>query len=97
MKIVEANTFNKRLIGLMFKKNVNYGLLFKKCNKIHTFMMKFNLDLIIINEHNKIIDIHRDIKPNRIIWIKYPQKKTSILEIPSSTSYIYKVNDYFNL
>lgn len=93
MKIIEAKTFNQRLFGLMFKRNVNYGLLFRRCNEIHTFMMKFNLDLIYLNENNKIIDIKTNIKPNKIIISSLPRKKTSILEIPSHTSYSYKLND----
>ena len=97
MKIIVAQTFTQRLVGLMFKKEVTYSLLFKNCNKIHTFMMRFNLDLIILDENNKIIDIKKNIKPNKIIIINLPIKKTSILEIPSHTSYSYKINDYITL
>lgn len=87
MVIKNADTFLKRLIGLSNKKYVNYGMLFKKCNKIHTFMMRFDLDLYILDENNKIIDIKKNIKKNKIITINLPRKKTSILEISSTTGF----------
>ena len=34
--IIVANTFYKRLVGLIGEKNINYGMLFPKCNSIHT-------------------------------------------------------------
>lgn len=87
MVIKNADTFLKRLIGLSNKKHVNYGMLFKKCNKIHTFMMRFDLDLYILDENNKIIDVKKNIKKNKIVIINLPRKKTSILEISSTTSF----------
>lgn len=94
-KIVIANTFFSRLKGLMFKKNVDYFLLIPRTNGIHTFMIKFNLDLIIINEKNIVIDIIKNVKPNTIIRIKRSRKKTSILEIPSHLTYDYKINSNY--
>ena len=34
-----ANTFKKRLLGLVGKKNIKKGLYFPKTNSIHTFFM----------------------------------------------------------
>ena len=38
--IIKAIDFKTRLIGLMGKKNIDYGILFPNCNAIHTFLMK---------------------------------------------------------
>lgn len=94
MKILKADSFKKRLIGLMFKNKVDYALLLPKTNKIHTFMMRFSIDLIIINEHNFIIDIKKNIPKNKIIIIKNKRKNTNILEIPSYIKHNYKINTY---
>ncbi len=93
MKIIIAKSFTQRLIGLMFKNNVNYSLLFLNCNKIHTFFMKFNLDLLYIDLNNKIVKIKKNIKPNNII-IFPKQKGFHVLEIPSKYQHNYKCGDY---
>ena len=50
-----ANTFKKRLIGLMGKKNIRKGIFFPKTNSIHTFFMKEEIDIIMINKKNEVI------------------------------------------
>ena len=54
-QVDKANTFIKRFIGLMGKKNITKGLFFPKTRSIHTFFMKDNIDIIMINKYNKII------------------------------------------
>ena len=92
MKIITAIKFKDKLIGLMFKKNINYGLLIKKCKSIHTFFMKENIDVILLDKNNKILSIKRNIKPNKIIIFK-TKKRTNILELPNNSSKNLKVND----
>ena len=70
IKIYEAKTFKQRLLGLMFKKNINYALLFKNCNSIHTFFMRENIDVIMTDKNNKILFIKKNMKKNRIILPK---------------------------
>ena len=90
--IIVADTFIKRLKGLMGKKNINYGMLFKKCNSIHTFNMKENIDIIGLNENNEVIYKYENLSKNRIIKVNNPQNKTSILELPKNTSKNIKLN-----
>lgn len=70
IEIKECNNFFNRLMGLMFKKNFNYGLCFKKCNSIHTFFMKKNIDIIMTDKNNKVLYIFNNFKKNRIILPK---------------------------
>ena len=76
-----ADTYFKRLKGLMFKKNIDYGLVFiiKAKNRfssgIHTSFMKFNIDVYFLDENLKIFDI-QTLKP----WEKYtPLKKADYI------------------
>ena len=92
IKIIVANTFKLRLFGLMGKKNIDYGMLFPKCNSIHTFNMKENIDVIGLNENNEVIYKYENLSKNQIIKIKNPQKKTSVLELPKNTSKNIKLN-----
>lgn len=96
MKIKIAKSFKDKLIGLMFKRNINYGLLIKKCKSIHTFFMLENIDILLLDQNSKILNIKRNIKPNKII-IFNNKKRTNILELPSNSSLNYKVNDIIDL
>ena len=53
--IKDCNTFFSRLKGFMFDKKIETALLFNKCNSIHTFFMKQNIDVIMCDKDNKII------------------------------------------
>lgn len=90
IEIKIAKSFKQRLIGLMFKKKTNYGLLFLNCNAIHTFFMHFNIDIILL-KNNQVIEMRTNIKPNRVIIFKH--KKTSIIEIPHNTSLNINIGD----
>lgn len=80
-----AKSYTKRLFGLMGKKEIDYGILFPKCNSIHTFFMKDEIDMIGLNEENQVIYIYRNLPKNKIVKISHDVKKTSILELPKNT------------
>ena len=84
IKIEYADNYLKRLMGLMFKKDIDYGLLFilKYGSSIHTCFMRFNIDVYFLDE-NKIIFDKITMKP----WKYYkPSKKAKyILETKEKT------------
>lgn len=65
-----CDNFKNRLLGLMFKKEINYGLCFPKCNSIHTFFMKQNIDIFMTDKNNKVIYKKNNLKPFKIILPK---------------------------
>ena len=69
MEVKYANKFKDRLIGLMFKKNINYCLCFKKCNSIHTFFMKEDIIVVFTDKNKNILKIKKTPK-NRILFCK---------------------------
>ncbi len=83
MKIKVADTFIKKLKGLMFVKNFDYILKFK-CNGIHTFFMKTNIDVILTDKKNKILHIYRNLKPWKIIL----PKKNVVFTYEMPTGYL---------
>lgn len=89
--IYEAKTFKQRLFGLMFKKNINYCMLFKNCNSIHTFFMKENIDVVMTDKNNKILYIKKNMKKYRIILPKRNVYKT--YEFPANYIKDLKIND----
>ena len=86
IEVKECTSFYSRLKGFMFKKDINYSLLFNRCNSIHTFFMRENIDVIMCDSNNTIIKYYRNLGKNKIIW---PQKKVrKVFETPSK---------YFNI
>lgn len=68
-KVTIARSFFARLIGLLSKTNLDSseGMLFYKAPSIHTFGMKFPIDILFMDITGKIVRIFSDVKPNRII------------------------------
>lgn len=51
-----ADSFTNRLFGYMFRKKPHHdALLLKPCNSIHTFFMKFNIDVLFLDEDMRVI------------------------------------------
>lgn len=92
MKVIIAESFKDKLLGLMNKKNINYGLLIKNCKSIHTFFMLESIDVLLLDQDNRILKINRNIRPNKIL-IFNNKKRTNILELPNNSSLNLKVND----
>ncbi len=98
-----ANTFTKRLVGLMFKKDAKIPLLFeipklKNRNRsaIHTCFMRFEIVIIFIGYDDEIFEI-ATLKP----WQYYTPKKGAkyIIEFEKNEfeKYDLEVNDKIKL
>lgn len=76
-----ADTFSLRTMGLMFKDSMGEmdGLVLKPCNSIHTFFMKFSIDVVFLNSKNKVIKIFRELPPWRITRVYF--SATKVLEM----------------
>ena len=86
IELTECTTFYTRLKGFMFTKTINKALLFNKCNSIHTFFMKTNIDVIFCNKNNEILYYYKNLPPNKIILPK--KNVTKVFELPTN---------YFNI
>ena len=80
IKIIECKSFLSRLKGFMFKRKIEYALLFNKCNSIHTFFMISNIDVILCNDDNIILYYYKDLAPNKVILPK--KGVTRVFELP---------------
>ena len=94
IKIKYADTYLKRLIGLMFKKDIDYGLLFilRYGSSIHTCFMRFSIDVYFLDENKIIFD-----KVTLTPWKYYKKKKKAkyILETKENSLNL-KIGDKFN-
>ncbi len=96
MKVKIAKSFKDKLLGLMYQKNIDYGLLITNCKSIHTFFMLENIDVLLLDKNNRILMINRNVKPNKVL-IFNNKNKTNILELPSNSSINLKVNDIIDI
>ena len=72
-----ADSFTKRFLGYMFRKKPHYeAILIKPCNSIHTFFMKFPIDVLFIDENMEVLKKIDGLKPGKIIM---PQKKCKMV------------------
>lgn len=67
-EVIEADTMLRKMKGLMFAEGMDGydGLLFTRAPSIHTFFMKFPIDVLFLNKNKKIIKIIRNLKPWRL-------------------------------
>lgn len=63
-----ADTFFKRFMGYMFRKSPHHeAIMIKPCNSVHTFFMRFDIDVLFINEDMKVIKKVEALKPGKVI------------------------------
>ncbi len=82
--IMIAEDLVSRLVGLMFRSSPpqgSNGLLLDPCNSIHTFFMKYCLDIVFLAPDNKVVKVIRNLSPWRLTWIYFKANRT--LELPA--------------
>ncbi len=84
-KVAVADGPIQRMIGLMFSKSLGEkdGLLITPCNSIHTFFMRYELDIVFLSRDNKVIKVIRNMKPWRMTWMYF--KASKVLEMMGGT------------
>lgn len=70
LRIRRADTFALRLLGLMFKSRLpdHEGLLIEPCASVHTFWMRFSIDVLFIDKDGRVCAIHEAVKPFRVAF-----------------------------
>ena len=74
-----------RLKGLLFTKELKKGcgLWLKDCNSIHTFFMRYAIDVLFTDRNLRVVKIIPSMLPNRISPIVF--KAHSVIELPAGT------------
>jgi hypothetical protein len=82
-RVVVANSFFKRLKGLLGCKSLNEGeaLIITHSKSIHTFFMRFPIDVLFVDKNNKIVKLIPSLKPFRLTSICF--KSAYVVELPS--------------
>ena len=78
-----ARDFRTRLRGLAWRDRASAGpgLLFPRCGSVHTFGMRFALDVYFLDECGRVLAVRRRVPPRRVVWHR---GASAILEIPAA-------------
>jgi uncharacterized protein len=71
-----------RLLGLggLCLEQAGAGLLIPRCSSVHTFGMRFALDLAFLDRDGNLLAVRRVVPPRRLVW---QRGAAAVLEIPS--------------
>ncbi len=65
-----ATSFGPRFLGLMGRKSIagDEAILFPKCNSIHTFFMRFPIDVVRVKENGEVFDVVESLGPWKLLF-----------------------------
>lgn len=84
-QIKEASDFLSRLAGLTGKRSMPPGsaLVLMPCKSVHTFFMRFNVDVVFLDKGGRVLRVIDDLPPSRISPVVRGSRK--VVELPGGT------------
>lgn len=84
-RIGVADTTLTRFVGLMGRGSLapGHGLLIRPSNGVHTFWMRFSIDVLLLDREHRVLSAYRSLRPFRMTAINW--RSSSALELPSGT------------
>jgi hypothetical protein len=79
--VAVARRFTARLLGLghLPRERAGAGLLIPRCACVHTFGMRFPLDLVFLDRSGRVLAVRRGVPPRRVAWHRGAH---AVLELP---------------
>ena len=80
-----ARGFWSRLVGLLGRSSLRAGeaLVLDPCNSVHTFFMRFPIDVVYVDRSRQVVKVVPDLKPFRVSGLL--RSRSSVIELPSGT------------
>lgn len=80
-----ASSCRARLLGLsrLDREGGGPGLLIPRCSCVHTFGMRFALDLVFLDRAGRPCSVRLALPPRRIAW---DRRASAVLELPAHPS-----------
>ncbi len=77
-----ADTFLRSVIGLIGRKRLpeGHGLWIPHCGSVHTFWMRFPIDVVFLNNERTVVHLVENMAPFRVS--RHLGQARSILELP---------------
>jgi uncharacterized protein len=82
LEVPVAASRRSRLLGLALLdlERAGPGLLIPRCRAVHTFGMRFELDLLFLDADGRVVDLRRSVPAGRLARSR---RADSVLELPS--------------
>jgi uncharacterized protein len=81
-KIIIPKTLLDQSLGLL-KYSKPTAMLLKTHFGVHTFGMRYPIDVLILDKQNTVVALKENLKPNRVFFWNF--KYETILELPEGT------------
>lgn len=80
-----ARTVLSRAVGLLGRDALaaGEGLLIEPCKGVHTFFMKFPIDVVFLDRNGRVVGVVPNLKPQRMT--KLLLTSVSVVELPAGT------------
>jgi uncharacterized membrane protein (UPF0127 family) len=86
VEVPVAETPLARLLGLALldRGAAGPGLLIPRCRCVHTFGMRFDLDLLFLDAEGRVVELRRSVRRGRVIRCR---DADAVLELPSPSAF----------
>lgn len=88
IKAKKLNSWQEKSEGLLGNTKAS-PIFFKTRFGIHTFLMKFPIDIVVLDQNYKVVKIRQNLKPNRIFF--WNPRFYNVLELPNGWLKKYKI------
>ena len=85
-EVTVASTRYARLFGLahLSMDEAGPGLLIPRCRSVHTFGMRFALDLVFLDRDGRPCSVRRGVPARRLAW---DRRASAVLELPANSGF----------
>jgi uncharacterized membrane protein (UPF0127 family) len=69
IKVSVTQTMRERMLGLLGRESLpsDEALLLKRCGSVHTFGMRFDIDVLFLDRRERVVAIHRGVGKRRVL------------------------------
>jgi len=85
-KVEYAHWFPRKLVGLACRPSISpgEGVVIKRCAWVHTFFMRFAIDILYLNNDARILRIDRSVPPWRLLGRCHGA--ATVVELPAGSA-----------
>lgn len=86
-----AGNFITRMVGLLGARRLDTrsGLWITPSSGVHTFGMRFAIDVVALDERNRVLRVWKNVVPQRLVFA--PKKTRSVLELAAGTAALHSL------
>lgn len=91
LKIKAATSFLRRATGLLgyARLEQDEGMFIAPCSDVHTWFMRFPIDVVFLNSANVVLEVKDAVKPFKFVF--GPKGTTSVLELAAGAAVVWGI------